>query len=164
MSLYYLSVTIHVLAALFWLGGMFFLGIVGAPVLRRVEPAALRQRLFTDLGERFRTAGWVAIAVLVVTGLTNLHFRGVLRGSVLGEAAFWETRYGTSLAWKLAAVGVMIALSAWHDFRIGPQSAQLPPDSPEALRMRRKASWTARINGVVGIVLVIVAVRLARGG
>jgi uncharacterized membrane protein len=31
---YYVTVVIHVLAALFWLGGMFFLGVVGAPVLR----------------------------------------------------------------------------------------------------------------------------------
>ena len=33
MSLaYYLNVVLHVLAALFWLGGMSFLGVVGAPV------------------------------------------------------------------------------------------------------------------------------------
>ena len=29
-SFYYLSVTVHVLAALIWLGGMFFLALVGA--------------------------------------------------------------------------------------------------------------------------------------
>jgi hypothetical protein len=39
--LYYATVTAHLLAALLWLGGMFFLAIVGAPVLRSVEPAAL---------------------------------------------------------------------------------------------------------------------------
>ena len=82
MSLaYYLNVVLHVLAALFWLGGMFFLGVVGAPVLRRVEPPALRQQLFHQLGARFRTAGWIAIGVLVVTGAANLHFRGLLRWS-----------------------------------------------------------------------------------
>ena len=53
---YWISVTVHVLAALFWLGGMLFLGLVGAPVLRAVEPPALRQRLFHDLGMRFRGA------------------------------------------------------------------------------------------------------------
>ncbi|HEU4629922.1 MAG TPA: hypothetical protein VFS08_09245, partial [Gemmatimonadaceae bacterium] len=63
--LYYVVVSTHVLAALFWRGGMFFLGVVGAPALRAVEPPALRQRLFQQLGVRFRTAGWAAIAVLV---------------------------------------------------------------------------------------------------
>ena len=37
-ALYYINVTIHVLAAMLWLGGMFFLGAVGAPVLRAIEP------------------------------------------------------------------------------------------------------------------------------
>ena len=30
---YYVSVTIHVLAVMLWLGRMLFLGLVGAPVL-----------------------------------------------------------------------------------------------------------------------------------
>ena len=69
MSLwYYVNVTVHVLAALLWLGGMFFLGVVGAPVLRAVNPPALRQELFQRLGLRFRTIGWWAIGVLVILG------------------------------------------------------------------------------------------------
>ena len=67
--LYYLNVTIHVLAAFLWLGGMFFLAVVGAPALRAVEPPQLRQQLFNALGTRFRYAGWVAIGVLLVTGV-----------------------------------------------------------------------------------------------
>ena len=72
---YYVLVTIHVLAALLWLGGMLFLGVVGAPVLRAIEPPALRQRLFNELGRRFRTIGWIAIATLVVTGVLLLRAR-----------------------------------------------------------------------------------------
>ena len=39
-ELYYLSVTLHLLAALSWLGGIFFLALVGAPVLRAVAVRA----------------------------------------------------------------------------------------------------------------------------
>jgi len=42
--LYYVNVTLHVLGAMLWLGGMFFLGVVGIPVLRAIEPASLRSR------------------------------------------------------------------------------------------------------------------------
>jgi uncharacterized membrane protein len=56
--LYYLNVTVHVLAAFLWLGGMFFLGAVGAPVLRRLEPPELRARIFRELGQQFRSVGW----------------------------------------------------------------------------------------------------------
>jgi copper resistance protein D len=164
MDLYYISISVHVLAAIFWLGGMFFLAVVGAPVLRKVEPPALRAELFRRLGAGFRTAGWIAIAVLVATGLLNVHMRGVLRAEVLTDAGFWATRYGTALAWKLGAVAVMITISAVHDFAHGPAASRLVPGSAGALRARRRAALFGRINAVVGIVLVLAAIRLARGG
>lgn len=162
---YFAAVTLHVLAALFWLGGMFFLGVVGAPALRRVEPPALRQKLFHDLGLRFRDSGWIAIGVLVATGLLILHYRGVLhwRG-VLGSPAFWATTFGRTLAIKLAAVTVMVSVSAVHDFVLGPAASRVAPGTPRALAMRRRAAALARANAMVGVVIVIVAVRLARGG
>ena len=162
--LYYTSVTIHVLAAFLWLGGMFFLAVVGAPVLRRVEPPALRARLFSELGKQFRRVGWAAISVLVVTGVFNLHFRGLLRVDVWTSSTFWGTSFGQALVWKLLAVGVMITNSAVHDFVLGPAAARLEPNSLTAPSIRRRAAWLARINAFVGIVLVIAAVRLARAG
>jgi putative copper resistance protein D len=162
--IYYANVTIHVLAALLWLGGMFFLAAVGAPVLRAVEPPALRADLFRQIGEQFRLVGWTAIAVLLVTGVVNLHFRGLLNAELWGSREFWRTSLGTALAWKLASVAIMVGISAVHDFITGPAASRLKAGSPEALRARRLASWLARINAVVGIVLVIAAVRLARGG
>jgi uncharacterized membrane protein len=153
-----------VLAALLWLGGMFFLGLVGAPVLRAVEPPALRQQLFHQLGLRFRSVGWSAIAVLVVTGVLLLRARGLLRWSgVFGSAAFWGTSLGVALAAKLAAVTVMVVVSLVHDFLLGPAAGRATPDSAQAIRLRRQAALLARVNALVGLLLVAAAVRLARG-
>jgi copper resistance protein D len=164
VSWYHLNVTLHVLAALFWLGGMMFLGLVGARVLRTVEPPALRAELFRRIGHAFRNAGWIAIALLVVTGFLNLHFRGLLRLDVLFSASFWATSYGSALAWKLVAVTLMITISAVHDFIDGPRASAAAPGSPAALRLRKRAAWLARINVIIGVALVSFAVRLARGG
>ena len=62
----------------------------------------------------------------------------------------------------LAAVAVMIAASAVHDFSTGPRAGRVPAGSPEALRLRRQASLLARANALVGVGLVVAAVRLAR--
>ena len=43
-----------------------------------------RQELFHRLGVRFRTVGWWAIGVLVVTGTLLLRERDLLHWSVLG--------------------------------------------------------------------------------
>ena len=164
-TLYFASVTVHVLAAMLWLGGMFFLGVVGAPVLRAIEPPALRQRLFQQLGLRFRRAGWWAIAVLLATGVANLHLRGWLRwDGLLGAPAFWRTSVGHALAAKLAAVLVMLVVSAVHDFVLGPAAGRAPSGSSAAAALRRRAAWLARINALVGVALVVAAVRLARAG
>jgi copper resistance protein D len=164
-ALYYANVTVHVLAAILWLGGMFFLGVVGAPVLRAIEPPPLRQRLFQELGTRFRRVGWWAIAVLVITGFVNLHYRGWLQwNGVLGSAVFWRTGVGHALAAKLSIVVLMISTSAVHDFIHGPQAGRAAPGSPESLAFRRRAVLFARINVILGVLLVIAAVRLVRGG
>lgn len=163
--LYYTNVTIHVLAAMLWLGGMFFLGVVGAPVLRAVEPPALRQRLFQALGTRARDIGWWAIAVLLVTGVANLHYRGWLHwDGVFASAAFWRSASGHALALKLAAVTAMLVVSMTHDFVIGPMAGRASPGSSAALVLRRRAALLARANALIGVVVVIAAVRLARGG
>lgn len=161
---YLVNVTIHVLAAMFWLGGMFFLGLIGAPVLRAVEPASLRQRLFSELGLRFRSAGWIAIAVLLFTGVLNLWFRGWLRwDGFLGASAFWATATGRVLALKLLAVTTMVIIAAVHDFALGPAASREAAGSEAAFAARRRAAWLARVNALVGILLLVAAVRLARG-
>jgi Predicted integral membrane protein len=164
-ALYFASVTLHVLAAMLWLGGMFFLAVVGAPVLRRVEPPELRQRLFNALGVRFRGLSWCTIAVLVATGVLNLKYRGWLGwDGVLGARAFWATPVGHALAWKLGAAATMIGVSAMHDFLLGPRAGAAAPGSAGAMALRSRAGWAVRLNALTGVVLVIAAVRLARGG
>lgn len=164
MSAYYINVTIHVLAALLWLGGMFFLAAVGAPVLRKVEPPELRAALFRKLGEQFRKVGWIAIAVLIITGLLNLYFRDMLSMRVLGSSEFWGTRFGTALAWKVGAVTAMLVVQGIHDFSVGPAASRAAADSLKLPVLRRRAALLARLSAILGIIVVIAAVRLARGG
>jgi uncharacterized membrane protein len=161
-SLYWPTVVLHVLAALVWLGGMFFLALVGAPVLRRVEPPELRQRLFRELGLAFRRVGWITLGVLLLTGTLLLHQRGWLRHELLRAPSFWRTAAGTALGWKLGAVSTMLGLQAVHDFALGPMAGRAAAGSPEAMRHRRRAALLARASALVGVAIVVAAVRLAR--
>ena len=159
--LYYINVVVHVLAAVIWLGGLFFFALVGAPVLRRMEPAALRAALFQQLGERFRTVGWLAIVVLLVTGGINLYFRGVLDRD-LWNAAFWSTRFGRILGVKLTAILGMLVLQLFHDFQLGPAAGRASAGTEEAIRLRRRAALVARSSALLGLIILIAAVLLVR--
>ena len=79
-------------------------------------------------------------------------------------ADFWGSAYGGTLAVKLASVAAMMVVSAVHDFVHGPAASRLEPGSPAALAARRKAALLGRLNAVTGVVVVLAAVRLARGG
>jgi uncharacterized membrane protein len=163
VSLYFINVSIHVLAALLWLGGMFFFALVGAPVIRKVPSAELRTQLFRQLGEQFRVIGWISIATLLVTGVLNLHFRGFLSHSVLTSDTFWQTRFGVALMWKLVAVTMMLIVQAIHDFSVGPAASRAQPGTPEAIALRKRAALLGRASALIGIVVVLAAVKLARG-
>jgi putative copper export protein len=128
---------LHLAAALTWVGGMLFVALVLVPVTRRLEDPALRRRLMHEAGLRFRTVGWVAMGVLVATGLVNAWLRPEL--STL--ARFWV---------KVALVALAIALSALHDFVLGPRAGR--PDAPAS--MRPAASWLARVNLLLVLAVV----------
>ena len=130
---------VHVLAAVTWAGGMLFIALVLVPVVRRLPDPALRTRLVHEVGVRFRAVGWVALGVLVATGLVNLW----LRPELLTTTRFW---------WKAGLVALALLLSALHDFMLGPRAGR-PGADPGA---RVRASWVARVNVIVVLVIVVI--------
>ena len=64
----------------------------------------------------------------------------------------------------MGAVTIMLGISGVHDFVSGPAAARYAPGTAEALSARRRAAMMARVNALVGVIAVIAAVRLARGG
>ena len=162
-SFYWVNVTVHVVAATFWMGGILFLAVVGAPALRQVQPPELRRQLFDAIGRRFRWWGWGAIAVLIATGIVNLYVRGwLVGGGGVGSALFWRSPLGHLLAYKVVAVSGMVTATAIHDFVLGPAAGRISADPAVASQQRGRASLLARLGAVFGLLAVLAAVRLAR--
>lgn len=162
MNLFLLNVTVHILAATLWVGGMMFLSLVAVPALRQMEPPQ-RARLFSLVGRQFRWVGWASVGLLVVTGIINLSYRGV-GWSHLTSSDFWNTDFGSRLAIKGVLVGAMLVLSALHDFVLGPGAAARPTEGNQrpASGGWRLVSWLARANLILGILVIAVSVELAR--
>jgi len=66
-SLYGLAITLHVLAAVLWVGGMFFAYVCLRPAAGGLEPAD-RLALWRGVFDRFLPVVWGAVAVLLATG------------------------------------------------------------------------------------------------
>lgn len=162
-STYVAVVTVHLIAAIVWLGGMLFFALA-APVLRAIDDERARAAVFDRLGRRFRIVGWICIGVLLVSGVVQLRMRGWWGLAVWTSPVFLTSRAAVTLAWKLGAVALMVAIQGAHDFWLGPRAGAAEPGTPEARSLRRRAAWLARVNAMLALVLVYFAVRLARGG
>lgn len=162
--LYLISVYLHILSAIIWIGGIAFLVLVVVPWLRaggqQIAGVFLR-----ETGARFRSIGWICFAVLVVTGSFNLWVRGV-RFSSFVEEAWLASSFGRTVMLKIAVFVAVLVTSAFHDFVVGPRAtAAILADgrSADAARLRRLASLLGRLNALFAITLLGIAITLVRG-
>lgn len=163
-AIYILSVWLHILAAITWIGGMSFLVLVVVPWLRRGD-GAVASTFLRETGLRFRSVGWICFSILVVTGTYNLWVHGVRFGDFV-DPAFLGSSFGSALVLKLGLFAVVLVVSAIHDFLLGPRAVlaiEADPRSAEAQRIRRRASLLGRLNAILAVVIVALAVVLVRG-
>ncbi len=116
----------HVLAACVWVGGTVVLVFIAVPYARTLTGETRAQALRT-LGRGWRMFGWGAMFVAVVTGIQL----------AAEDGAFDEagSDFDAVLAVKIAAVGLLIAGAAVHDFVLGPRLAgQIRGGRPQTLR------------------------------
>lgn len=161
--MYQWSVFIHVIIASFWIGGMLFMVAVLVPATRR-KLFAQKGLLFTELGTRFSRISWVLFPLLVLTGVTALLGKGY-RIDHLVDPGFWTSGYGMLLAHKIGLFAIVLILSGIHDFWLGKKAAEMMdsrPDHPLTNRYRASSKWVGRINLVLGLIILFLAISLVR--
>lgn len=162
--LYEISVWLHIVAVAIWLGGMLFLVLVVVPWLR-AGGRANAVVLLRETGRRFRNVGWACFAVFLITGAFNLSMRGVRLADFV-TTEWVASSFGRIVLLKVALFAVIVALSALHDFVVGPkatQALQIDPQSSAAQSLRRRASLLGRLNVVLALIAVFVGVMIVRG-
>lgn len=163
--MYYLSVFIHILSAIFWIGGMLFTAAVLVPASRHELLKKKKGAFFTLIGNKFSRISWVLFLVLIITGITNLLLRGYTISDLI-SSTFWSSSLGSTLFIKLHLFGLVLILSGVHDFYAGPKAAELMdsrPNDPKTQTYRKVSSWIGRINLLLGLGILYYAMRLLRG-
>jgi putative copper resistance protein D len=162
-------VVVHVLTAIAWVGGALFIALVMVPVSRGMEPPGLGLRFVRLAAVRFRGLAWGLLLTMVVSGAILLELRdiGFARWD---ESEFWRTDLGRVLLTKYVLVALLLALSAIHDFVLGPRVAAaldgLVPGAPRpagVMATRRKMLLLARLNMLLALAVVITGLMILRG-
>lgn len=152
-----LALFLHIVAALFWVGGMLFLTIVVVPFLSTLQDPREKSRIYQVVGKRFRFFGWVAIIILLVSGPVALYTLYGLTPLSLADPAFRATSSGRALTVKLALVVIIVISSLVHDFWLGPKARNSPNFS-------FYAKIFGRSNLILALLIVLFAVFIRAGG
>ena len=162
--MYYLSVSIHITSAIFWIGGMLFTAAVLVPASRHELLKNKKGEFFTLVGQKFSRISWFLFLILITTGITNLLTRGYSIDQLL-TTYFWMEVFGGYLLLKLLVFGMVLIISGIHDFYADPKAAELmdkQPNHPQTKRMRKISSWLGRLNLLLGLTILYYAIRLSR--
>jgi uncharacterized membrane protein len=153
MTPYAVTYALHLLAALVWVGGMFFAWMILRPAAVSALEAPARLKLWLEVFQRFFYWVWAAVIVLPITGvgMLNLRFAG----------------FETAPRYVHIMIGLYIAMLALF---LRVQALQLP----ELRRAVAAEDWPSggavlgRIRRLVGINLilglVLIGIAAARPG
>ncbi|MEE9542591.1 MAG: DUF4149 domain-containing protein [Thermodesulfobacteriota bacterium] len=151
-----LSLFLHVISAIFWIGGMLFLSLVIVPFLLALKDPQDRSAVYRAIGPKYRTLAWIAIIILLITGPLNLYLLEINPAKIF-TPEFLATSYGKALLIKLILVFIIVVSSLLHDFWVGPKA-----------RTSEKFKAYARIFGrgnlILAILIVLFAVFIRTGG
>jgi uncharacterized membrane protein len=162
--LHSLSLWLHILSMVLWLGAIVFFLAAFGPAVRGLPPE--RAIPVLDRGRRsFEALSWVAITLLVVSGIASLIFHGQSFGFSRGQFYF------TVLSVKLLLFTAMFFHHSLQVFKYAPlivtSTSQITAGSadwPEPLR----SYWTKwfvllKINAALGAIVPLLGWGLVQG-
>ena len=146
MTAFALAYSLHVLAALIWVGGMFFAWMILRPAAVTALEGPARLKLWVEVFQRFFVWVWIAVVILPISGvgLLQMRFNG----------------FETAPRYVQIMMGLYIVMTALF---IRIQSLQLPElrKAVEAQAWADGAAVMGRIRRLVGCNLIVGLVLLA---
>lgn len=137
-----LLVSVHLLAAMVWTGGMVAVAVATTAARRTLAPED-QVRFFRALGRRYGITAGLALTIFAITGLA-------LAGAPTGYTATQTAVAAlTALIAALTVIGVMNARTVQ---RLRAQALADPADAPLASRLRTAARTATALRAAIAIV------------
>lgn len=148
MTPFSLVYSLHVLAALVWVGGMFFAWMVLRPAAIKALEGPARLKLWVEVFQGFFRWVWVAVVLLPVSGVVmlNLHFTGF-------ENAPRYVQVMMGLYVVMTALFIRIQALMLPELRTAVAEQDWPAGASVLGRIRRVVG----INLLVGLAVVVIA-------
>ncbi|MFY0732126.1 CopD family protein [Pseudomonas sp. NFX15] len=148
MTPFSLIYSLHVMAALIWVGGMFFAWMVLRPAAIKALEGPARLKLWVEVFQGFFRWVWVAVVLLPVSGvgMLHMHFNGF-------ETAPRYVQVMMGLYVVMTALFIRIQALMLPELRTAVAAQDWPAGAAILGRIRRLVG----INLLVGLALVAIA-------
>jgi putative copper export protein len=154
---------IHITCAAIWVGGSLFIGVIFAPILKKMSmPVEERLQLMIKVGRRFNKIAVPALIILMATGMYQAHL--ILQKSEL----LLDSSYGNILIIKIILVIALIVTFAIHvrvirkDVEEKIMSKQISQNEIQILR--KKIIILGEITVILSVIILFLAALLNSGG
>ena len=154
---------IHITSAAIWVGGSLFIGVVFAPILKKMSmPVEERIQLMVQVGRRFNKLAMPALFILMATGMYQAHL--VLQKTDI----LYETSYGHVLIIKMVLVAALLITYAVHvriirkDVEDKIIAKQMPQEQLQ--KLRKKIIILGEVSVVLSVIILFLASVLNSGG
>lgn len=95
---------LHIISAIYWIGAILFILTVLGPVMRS-QPSGIAMPVMSEVQGRIRRIVLIAIFIFVITGVFNMHYRGLMDIEVLSLSS-----YGRTFLLKMIPVAMMFII------------------------------------------------------
>lgn len=141
-------IALHALAAVIWVGGMFFAYMALRPAAAALSLAE-RLPLWSGVLGRFFLWAWIAVAVLLISGYSMLFS---YYGGFAGAASYIHIMHG--LGWLMFLIFGHVFVVPWRRLRAALNVGTLD----EAARQLNQIRRLVGLNLILGLIVVVVAV------
>lgn len=146
---YAIAMALHTVAAVVWVGGMFFAHLILRPVLAG-RPAPERMAVWREVFPRFFFWVWVSIAVLLATGYSTLLLG--FKAGFTGGPGHVDVMQLIGLA--MIALYTQLFFGPWQGFKRAFAQGDLPKAAEYQLRIRHIVT----ANLILGMISILVGV------
>ena len=152
---------LHLAALAVWIGGLFAVSFVLAPLARtRVSSASEGGRLVAHTIQRFQRISREVVLLILLTGLFNVINAGMARGFEFGGP------YMRTLFLKVGLFVAVVVIQGWQSFRLAPRFAAITEETPAevAKRYDRRLLVSSLASLLLAVIAILLGVRLRTGG
>lgn len=118
--------------------------------------------LIAKVSLKYRTVGSIALVLLLITGITQLEYRGVK----WTMDYFTNTSFGRTAGLKILVFIGIVFISLIHDYYLGNLAIEAWKNNPKekrSIRLRNLSRLLGRISFLLALLAVFLGVILVRG-